>query len=133
MKRCFALSRWSLLLATRTNGTENSDRNGQTEKKVIEIPRKVFLFFRKISVGMNRCIYCPTGTTGFSIQMVSAPGLPDWSICKRNANIMVALYDGPSNAFKNGPCAIWNNEQEPVPLQICKMSDWIIMINGKIQ
>ena len=32
-------------------------------------------FFRKISVGMNRSIYFSTGTTGFSIQMVSAPGL----------------------------------------------------------
>ena len=30
-------------------------------------------FFRKISVGMNRSNYFPTGTIGFSLQMVSAP------------------------------------------------------------
>ena len=46
---------------------------GKPRKKVI--PWKVLLFFRKISVGMNHSIYFPTGTTIFSIQMVSAPGL----------------------------------------------------------
>ena len=33
VKRGFPLSRWSLVIATRTNGTKNSGRNGQTENK----------------------------------------------------------------------------------------------------
>ena len=37
-----------------TNGTENFGRFGKNGKKVI--PRKVLLFFRKISTGMNRSI-----------------------------------------------------------------------------
>ena len=37
-----------------TNGTENFGRFGKNGKKVI--PRKVLLFFRKISTGMNHSI-----------------------------------------------------------------------------
>ena len=37
------------------------------------IPLKVFLFFRKMSSGKARSIWFPTGTTGFSKQMESAP------------------------------------------------------------
>ena len=37
------------------------------------IPRKVLLFFRKISTGMNRSIWILPGISGFTIQMVSTP------------------------------------------------------------
>ena len=46
------LSTWSLALVIQTNGTEHFDRFGKHRKKVI--PRKVLLFSRKISYGMNR-------------------------------------------------------------------------------
>ena len=48
------LSTCSLALVIQTNGTENFGRFGKNGKKVI--PRKVLLFFRKISTGMNRSI-----------------------------------------------------------------------------
>ena len=38
------------------------------------IPRKVSLFFLKISTGMNRTIWILSGISGFSVQMVSAQG-----------------------------------------------------------
>ena len=71
MKRCFELSRWSA-------GTSNANkwyrkfrlkRSNREKSNTLE----GITFFRKISVGMNRSIYFPTGTTGFSIQMVSTP------------------------------------------------------------
>ena len=37
------------------------------------MPRKVLLFSRKISTGMNRSISILPGIFGFSIQMLSAP------------------------------------------------------------
>ena len=43
------------------NGTEDSGRFGQSEKR--RQPLKVVLSFRKISVGVNRSICFPTGTT----------------------------------------------------------------------
>ena len=64
-------SRGSLALVNQTNCTKNFSRFGKNGKKVI--PRKVFLFFRKISTGMNCSIWILPGITGFSIQMVSAP------------------------------------------------------------
>ena len=64
------LSTWSRALAIQTNGTENFGRFGKNGKKVI--PRKVLLFFRKISTGMNQSIWILPGIFGFSIQMVSA-------------------------------------------------------------
>ena len=53
------------------NVTENSCRFGKSEKKVI--PWTVLLFIRKFSVGTNHSICFPTGTTGFSIQIVNTP------------------------------------------------------------
>ena len=38
------------------------------------IPRKVLLFFRKISTGVNHSIRILPGIFGFSMQMVSASG-----------------------------------------------------------
>ena len=66
------LSRWSLALVIQTNGTENFGRFGENGKV---IRRKVLLFLRKISTGMNRSIWILPGISGFSIQMVSAHGL----------------------------------------------------------
>ena len=45
------------------NGTVNSGRFDKSGKR--RQPSKVALFFRKISVGINRFFGFPTGTTGF--------------------------------------------------------------------
>ena len=63
---CFLWTR-SLALGIQRNGTENFGRFGKKGKKVI--PRKVLLFFRKISTGMSRSIWILPRIFGFSIQM----------------------------------------------------------------
>ena len=59
-----------MALVIQTNGTENFGRFGKNGKKVI--PRKILLFLRKISTGMNRSIWILPGISEFSIQMTSA-------------------------------------------------------------
>ena len=53
----------SLVLVVQTNGTENSGRFVKSAKR--RQPSKVVLFVRKNSVGVNRSICFPNGTTGF--------------------------------------------------------------------
>ena len=60
---------WSLALVIQTNGTENFGRFGKNGRKLI--PRKVLLFFRKISTRMNRSIWILPEMSGFSTQMLS--------------------------------------------------------------
>ena len=59
-----------MALVIQANGTENFGRYGKNGKKVI--PRKILLFLRKISTGMNRSIWILPGISEFSIQMTSA-------------------------------------------------------------
>ena len=72
VKRGFPLSRWSLVLATRTNGTKNSGRNGQTENKSNTL--EGIIFFLENFRWNEPFHFFPTGTTSFFIRMVSALG-----------------------------------------------------------
>ena len=63
------LSTLSLTLVIQTNGTENFGRFGKNGRTVT--PRKVVLYFRKISTGMKRSIWIFPGISGYSIQTVS--------------------------------------------------------------
>ena len=71
--KVFAFSGWRLALVIQTNGTEKFGRFGKNGKSIL--PRKVLPFSRKISTGMNRSIWILPVISGFSIQMVSVPGL----------------------------------------------------------
>ena len=50
--------------------SNNSGHSGKNGKRGLRL--KLFPFFRKISIGKDCSICCPTRTTGFSIQMESA-------------------------------------------------------------
>ena len=76
-----------------TNGTENFGRFGKNGKKVI--PRKVLLFFWKISTGMNRPIWILLGIWGFSIQMVSVPCVGEYDVLQ----VITGIYSAKGSEY----------------------------------
>ena len=98
------------------------------------IPRKVLLFWRKISAGMNRFIWILPGITGFSIQMVSAPCLPHRGPLK-NARLMPLGRDKHNWSWLGPDWAIVNiqmNHPYPakfhIPTRLCPVFSLTVVV-----